>query len=247
MKLRHWLYIVVAAATLVMACGIYWLSSHREFADPTWLDAEKALTVQAAWIQAVFSIIAICAAIVLGEIQHNRTRAQIALDKKAKDEEKVEQAHKSAMWMLFSLAGEHNVQDNTKNLITFFCSGENKDFSHESARILAAIFDGLSSQLFLRSPLTREKVDMLQGEAHANVVKAIANAEQVQSSMHAIFRAIVAANPNQPIDKTPLAKLVSAIGNTIEKIERAEKSIQAQYKLSPVRTVNHQDQGTNGS
>ncbi|HGM7321925.1 TPA: hypothetical protein ACKQCD_003083 [Stenotrophomonas maltophilia] len=73
MRIWHWILIALLSAS---GLGLtLWLSNNTEFVNPTELqDNTNILVTQAAWVQAIFSVIAIVAAILIGDIQHNRLK-----------------------------------------------------------------------------------------------------------------------------------------------------------------------------
>ncbi len=54
-----------------------WLYVNRVFADPTALDAKDALAAQAAWAQAILSVLAVLAAVWVAKAQANQSRKMI--------------------------------------------------------------------------------------------------------------------------------------------------------------------------
>lgn len=54
-----------------------WLYVNRVFADPTALDAKDALAAQAAWAQAILSVLAVLAAVWVAKAQANQSRRVI--------------------------------------------------------------------------------------------------------------------------------------------------------------------------
>lgn len=67
--------ILAALGAVALSWMCYWLQTHRSFIDPTLLSKEAALTVQAAWVQAILSVLAVFVAVAVAFHQSKLSRA----------------------------------------------------------------------------------------------------------------------------------------------------------------------------
>jgi len=177
MKLRHWLYVGLIAIVIFSVGGVLWLSQYREFADPTWLDHSNALTVQAAWAQAVFSVIAIVVAIALGEIQHGRTRLLAEdIEKRRLDDEK-SRAVKAAIWIVYALDGEQQNYDLVVSIIETLALKDDDEtpLSDQERRAIGSVVELLRGKSFMNSIEAQSKVELLSGASYEATAKASAS------------------------------------------------------------------------
>lgn len=69
---------VLVMCLLVAAIWLsFWLHDNRVFADPTALEAKDALAAQAAWAQAILSVLAVLAAVWVAKVQADQSKALI--------------------------------------------------------------------------------------------------------------------------------------------------------------------------
>lgn len=174
--MRMWRVLGLTAAVLVgvaIAGGAFWLFFHRDFADPTWLDAPNALTVQAAWAQAVFSVAAIIAAIVIGEIQHDRTRRQFrAQEEERRDNARVEKL-RAAIVILYALRETRQALTQYVNVLHHAFAGTDRKVTlAETAMILPLLAQGREGWPLLAGHVQAEW-RTLDDRLHEDVTRAI--------------------------------------------------------------------------
>ncbi|WP_313317742.1 hypothetical protein [Stenotrophomonas sp.] len=234
MNIRYWLYVLLCLAIVGTGFGLAWLSSHREFADPTWLEHENALTVQAAWVQAIFSVIAIAVAIALGEVQHRRTRhasRQAELEHKAAQREQIQ---KAATWLIFAIEGESRIHSSVAHVLTGIeFQGEGAHLLSEERTALISLIENIRTQAFIASVHAFSRIELLNEPSYEAATSLLSNVLQAQTSAMLAVNASLNSGAGHIEAQRTTKRIIKDCNLVVDSAARAKSLILSQYQVKP--------------
>ncbi len=209
-------------------CLVAWAiaSTYLEPINVFTLKPESAAAeVQAAWVQAIGSVIAIAVAIVAGEIQHKRAIRLVKDQQQREDNERQRRLQNTAVWMASSLWDATVRAGQRKKLIAGLGFNQlNAPIPLEEARQLQSLVAAFSGDWGVLNSLPMQSINEFDSEITEAIVAAIRSIQVYRSGLEGAVNFAISG-------KITGAQLEKAFQTAIERAETIESRCKHAFEL----------------